>query len=158
MAVSGKADAPYSSRRTKSSSSRVSTRFAWAMVRLFGATKTLCRKLMIRGAYWAQRRRQAGCFLQRFSRVAKSGTCGSLRVGRFFVRVFLSPNEGTLQAVRKMHTLARICEERIWSTRKSRPVTGNCERVAWVAHLVHDIRYRSLSVRQFLLDQFVMAC
>lgn len=47
---------------------------------------------MIRGACWAQRRRQAGWFLRRFSRVAKSGTAGSFGwvdflFGPFYLRM-----------------------------------------------------------------------
>ena len=47
---------------------------------------------MIMGACWAQRRRQAGWFLRRFSRVAKSGTAGSFvekefLFGPFYLRM-----------------------------------------------------------------------
>ena len=112
---------------------------------------------MIRGACWAQRRCQAGWFLRRFSRVAKSGTAGPFVGKELFVRVFLSPNEEARQGLyTKCTTLPAFAQERIARTRKSRSITGNCVklrgssgRMAWVAHLVHGISCRSLSFGKF---------
>lgn len=155
MAVSRKADAPYSSHRAKSSSSRASTRSAWAMVRLVGRNKDPVQEAYDYGCVLGAEKAPGGMVLAKIFQGREIGHCRILRGKRIFVRAFLSPNDGARQAVRKMHTPdgraqgeGRLCVKK----------QAHCGRVRGVACLVHGVWYGSLSARQILLDQFLWAC